>query len=76
MISVHLVAHGGMDAKIGAKKMEMKNEIPVKMAVKPVLPPSEMPAPLSIYAMTSRDPKREPIDIQQQGMQNKHRVPS
>ena len=46
-----------MDAKIGAKKMEMKNAIPVKMAVRPVFPPSEMPAPLSIYAVTSRDPK-------------------
>jgi hypothetical protein len=34
MMSVHLVAHGGMDAKIGAKKREMKNAIPVKMAVR------------------------------------------
>jgi hypothetical protein len=47
-----------MDAKIGAKKMEMKNAIPVKMAVRLVLPPSEMLAPPSIYAVTIRDPKR------------------
>ena len=35
------VAQDGMDAKIGAKKTEMKNIIPVVIAVKPVLPPSE-----------------------------------
>jgi len=34
------VAHGGIDEKMGAKKMETKNMIPVVMAVKPVLPPS------------------------------------
>jgi len=56
-MSVHLVARGGMDAKIGAKKMEMKNAIPVKMAVRPVLPPSEIPAPLFIYVVTGGDPK-------------------
>lgn len=56
-MSVHLVAHGGMDAKIGVKKMEMKNAIPVKMDVRPVLPPSEIPAPLSIYVVTGGDPK-------------------
>lgn len=32
--------------------MEMKNAIPVKMAVRQALPPSEIPAPLSIYAVT------------------------
>ena len=34
------VAHGGIDEKMGPKKMEMKNIIPVVMAVSPVLPPS------------------------------------
>jgi len=34
------VAQGGMDAKIGAKKTEIKNMIPTTMAVIPVLPPS------------------------------------
>ena len=34
------VAHGGIDEKMGPKKMETKNIIPVVMAVNPVLPPS------------------------------------
>jgi hypothetical protein len=63
MMSVQPVAHGGMDAKIGAKKMEMKKQRPVVMAVRPVLPPSEMPAPDSMKAVTGERPKREPIEI-------------
>jgi hypothetical protein len=35
------VAHGGMEAKIGAKKTETKKANPVTQAVIPVLPPSE-----------------------------------
>ena len=35
------VAHDGMEAKIGAKKTEIKNIRPVTIAVMPVLPPSE-----------------------------------
>ena len=34
------VAHGGMEAKIGAKKTETKNIRPVTMPVMPVFPPS------------------------------------
>jgi hypothetical protein len=34
------VAQGGMDAKMGAKKREMKKSTPVVMAVRPVRPPS------------------------------------
>jgi hypothetical protein len=34
------VAQGGMDAKIGAKKTEMKKANPTVIAVIPVLPPS------------------------------------
>lgn len=45
MIRVQPVAHGGMDAKIGAKKREMKKQRPVTTAVMPVMPPSEIPAP-------------------------------
>jgi hypothetical protein len=52
-----------MDANIGAKKMEMKKQRPVVMAVIPVLPPSEMPAPDSMKAVTGERPKREPIEI-------------
>lgn len=66
-MSVHLVAHGGMDAKTGAKKMEMKNVIPVKMAVRPVLPPSEIPAPPSIYVVTGGDPKNGNQDSHDDG---------
>jgi hypothetical protein len=34
------VAHPGIDAKMGAKNTEMKNAIPVTIAVIPVFPPS------------------------------------
>jgi hypothetical protein len=37
-----------MDAKMGAKNMEMRKHIPQVMAVNPVLPPSAMPAPDSM----------------------------
>jgi hypothetical protein len=40
IINAPPLAHGGIDEKIGAKKMEKKNMIPVVMAVNPVLPPS------------------------------------
>src|ERR1700753_1136344 len=58
IISVHPVAHGGIEAKMGAKKMEIKNKRPVVMAVRPVLPPSAMPAALSINAVTGDTPRR------------------
>jgi hypothetical protein len=67
MMSVQPVAQGGMDAKIGAKKMEMKKQIPVVIAVRPVLPPSEIPAPDSINAVTGERPKSEPIEIPNAG---------
>ena len=57
------VAHGGIDAKIGAKKIEMKNAIPVVIAVIPVLPPSEMPVALSINAVTGGVPMSAPMLI-------------
>lgn len=42
------VAYGGMEAKIGAKKIAMKKQRPVTIDVSPVAPPSEIPAPDSI----------------------------
>src|SRR4051812_44333848 len=63
MTSVQPVAQGGIEAKIGAKKMEMKKQMPVNMAVSPVLPPSEIPAPDSMYAVTGGQPISEPIEI-------------
>jgi len=38
------VAQGGMEANMGAKKREMKKQIPVVIAVRPVRPPSWIPA--------------------------------
>ena len=60
-INVHPVAQGGIEANIGAKKIEMKKQSPVTHAVIPVAPPSEIPAPDSMNAVTGGEPKREPI---------------
>ena len=60
---MHPEAHGGMEAKIGAKNMVMRKHTPVVMAVSPVLPPSVMPAPDSMKHVTGEQPMREPIDI-------------
>lgn len=63
MIRVQPVAHGGMDAKMGAKKIEMIKQRPVIIAVKPVLPPSAIPEPDSINAVTGDVPSKAPIEI-------------
>jgi hypothetical protein len=42
----------------------MKNAMPVMHEVKPVLPPSEIPAPDSTKAVTGGLPKREPIEME------------
>lgn len=60
---VHPVAHGGIDAKIGAKNMLIRKQTPVVMAVNPVLPPSVMPAPDSMNAVTGEQPKSDETDI-------------
>jgi len=52
-----------MDAKIGAKKMEMRKQMPVTMAVSPVRPPSAIPAPLSTKAVTGEHPSSEPMEM-------------
>lgn len=57
------VAHGGIEAKIGAKNMDMKKHMPAVMAVKPVLPPSAIPAPDSMKAVTGEHPRRAPIEM-------------
>lgn len=61
--SVQPVAQGGMDAKIGAKKIDIKKQVPAVIAVRPVRPPSVIPAPDSMKAVTGEQPKREPIVI-------------
>lgn len=63
IISVQPVAHGGIDENMGAKKTEMKKHRPVVIAVRPVLPPSEIPAPDSMKVVTGERPKMEPIVI-------------
>jgi len=60
---VHPVAQGGIDAKIGAKKMEMMKQIPVVTAVRPVLPPSAIPEPDSMNAVTGDSPSKLPTEI-------------
>ncbi len=57
------VAQDGIDAKMGAKKTDTKNAIPVEIAVMPVLPPSEIPVALSMNAVTGEVPIRAPILI-------------
>jgi hypothetical protein len=63
IIKVQPVAHGGIDAKIGAKKIETKKHSPVHIAVKPVAPPSDIPAPDSMKAVTGGTPRSEPIEM-------------
>lgn len=58
------MAQGGMDANIGEKKMDIKKQHPVTMTVSPVRPPSAIPAPLSINAVTGEQPSRDARDIQ------------
>jgi len=48
------VAHGGIDAKMGAKNIEKRKHNPVTTAVSPVLPPSAIPAPDSMNAVTTK----------------------
>lgn len=68
-IRVGPVAHGGIDAKIGTKKTETKKQRPVTIDVSPVSPPSAMPAPLSIKAVTGEQPKSALMEIQMASQQ-------
>lgn len=68
-ISVQPVAHGGIEAKIGAKKIEIRKQVPVVIAVRPVRPPSVIPAPDSINAVTGEHPKRLPMEMERASVQ-------
>lgn len=57
------VAHGGIEANIGAKNTDIRKQNPVVIAVRPVRPPSVIPAPDSINAVQGELPKREPMEI-------------
>lgn len=63
------VAQGGTEARIGAKNKDSKKQKPVEMAVRPVRPPSAIPAPLSINAVTGEQPKRDPMEMQAASVQ-------
>jgi hypothetical protein len=63
------VAQGGIEAKTGAKKMAIRKQTPVVIAVKPVRPPSAIPAPLSIKAVTGEQPSSEPTEIERPSVQ-------
>ena len=47
---------------MGAKKTDKRKQVPVAIDVSPVRPPSAMPAPLSIKAVTGEVPRRAPMD--------------
>lgn len=57
------VAHAGMLAKIGAKKRERKNAIPVVMPAIPVFAPSAIPVDDSTNGVTGVVPRRALIII-------------
>lgn len=58
------MAQGGIDAKIGEKKIETRKQNPATMAVRPVRPPSAIPAPLSMNAVTGEQPSKDPRVMQ------------
>lgn len=62
-MSAHPVAQMGMDVKIGAKNSEAKKHNPVVMAVSPVRPPSDMPAPDSTNVVHGEVPNRDPMEM-------------
>lgn len=68
-IRVHPVAQGGIDAKMGAKKIDTRKQMPVMIAVRPVRPPSAIPAPLSTKTVTGEHPSRDPNDMQAASVQ-------
>jgi hypothetical protein len=60
---VQPVAQGGIEAKTGAKKIEIRKHRPVVIAVRPVRPPSVIPAPDSMNAVTGEQPRSELTEI-------------
>lgn len=63
MIKVQPVAQDGMLAKMGAKKSEMKKRNDVMSAERPVLPPSAIPAALSMNAVDGELPMSAPMEM-------------
>jgi hypothetical protein len=63
MTNVQPVAHGGIDASIGAKNREIRKQNPVTMADSPVRPPCAIPDPDSTNAVIGARPRSDPTDI-------------
>ena len=63
MIKAGAVTVVGITAKSGLKIIEIKNRIPTKIAVKPVLPPIAIPALDSTKAPTGEVPRTDPTNI-------------
>ena len=63
------VAHGGIEAKMGAKKSERMKHSPAVIAVRPVRPPSAIPAPDSMNAVTGAVPKMLPMEMDSASVQ-------
>ena len=63
------VAQDGMLAKMGAKKTETKNMMPITMPVMPVLPPSEIPVADSTKTVTGEVPMSAPMEMLKASMQ-------
>lgn len=68
-IRVQPVAQGGIEANIGERKIDNRKHSPVTIAVRPVLPPSAIPAPLSMKAVTGEHPNSEPTEMHAASMQ-------
>lgn len=62
-ISAEAVAAPGMEAKSGVRNREMRNRIPVTIAVRPVLPPATTPAEDSTKVVTVDVPNTEPTVV-------------
>ena len=61
---------------VGAINIERINNIPIVIAVRPVLPPSPIPVALSTYAVTVLDPKIAPIIPPIASLKNALLIPS
>ena len=64
------------DKTRGAKNIDKINNIPVTIAVKPVLPPSPIPVALSTYAVTVLVPQIEPIIPPTASLKNAFSIPT
>lgn len=77
MIKTEPVAQDGMLDRIGAKKMEMKNQNAVAIAVRPVRPPSPIPLADSTKGVQGLVPKNKPeAEIQAESTRKATELPS